>query len=98
MSSALEILKKRTSANNFNNTKQMSESDIRELIGYACEAPSSFNIQHWRFVAVTEKDIKEKLKAVAFGQQKISDAAVTFVVLGDLKGIDKLAEAIAPHA
>lgn len=96
MSSALEILKKRTSANNFNNSKQMSESDIRELISYACEAPSSFNIQHWRFVAVTEKDVKEKLKAVAFGQQKISDAAVTFAVLGDLKGIDKLSEAISP--
>ncbi len=96
MSSILEVLKKRTSANNFNNTKQMSESEIREIITYACEAPSSFNIQPWRFVAVTDKDIKEKLKAAAYGQQKVADAAVTFVVLGDLQGLDKLPEAISP--
>ncbi|MEI7973997.1 MAG: nitroreductase family protein, partial [Bdellovibrio sp.] len=96
MSSALEILKQRTSANNFDKTKTISEADIKELVSFAIEAPSSFNIQHWRFIAVNQKDVQEKLKAAAYGQAKVSDAAVTFVILGDLKGIDKLPEAISP--
>lgn len=96
MASILEILKDRVSANHFDNTKTLTDSEIKELVGYACEAPSSFNIQHWRFVAVTEKAAKERLKAAAYGQPKVVDAAVTFVVLGDLKGVDKLPDAIAP--
>jgi len=96
MSSILEVLKERVSANHFDTTKTLTESEIKDLVSYACEAPSSFNIQPWRFVAVTEKSAKEKLKAAAYGQPKVGDAAVTFVVLGDLKGIDKLPNAIAP--
>ena len=49
MTTAIDILKNRTSANNFDKTKSMSEAEIKELISYATEAPSSFNIQHWRF-------------------------------------------------
>jgi len=96
MSSALEILKERTSANNFDKSKTISEADVKELVSFAIEAPSSFNIQHWRFIAVNDKATQEKLKAAAYGQPKVSDAAVAFVILGDLKGIDKLPEAIAP--
>lgn len=96
MSSILAVLKQRVSANHFDSTQSLSEAQIKDLVGYACEAPSSFNIQHWRFVAVSEKSAKEKLKAAAYGQPKVGDAAVTFVVLGDLNGIDKLPDAIKP--
>ncbi|GAC1445955.1 MAG: nitroreductase family protein [Pyrinomonadaceae bacterium] len=92
----LETIKHRISANNFDTTKELSASEIKELISYATEAPSSFNIQHWRFVAVTNKEDKERLKAVSYNQQKVADAAVTFIVLGDLRGHEKLAEILRP--
>lgn len=92
----LETIKHRISANHFDSAKQLSEAEIKEIIAYATEAPSSFNIQHWRFVAVTTPEAKERLKAVAYGQQKIADAAVTFIVLGDLRGHEKLAELYRP--
>jgi nitroreductase len=88
----LELIKNRISANMFDANRSLSEDEIKELVEYATQAPSSFNIQHWRFVAVTKKEDKERLKAVAYNQQKVVDAAVTFIVLGDLRGHEKLAD------
>lgn len=87
---ALETIKQRTSANHFDKDATLSEDEIKELISYATEAPSSYNIQHWRFIAVTRPADKERLKAVALNQQKVADAAVTFIVLGDQRGYEKL--------
>src|SRR5581483_8510414 len=87
---ALEAIRQRTSANHFDKTATLSEAEIKELVSYATEAPSSYNIQHWRFIALTRPADKERLKAVAMNQQKVADAAVTFIVLGDLRGYEKL--------
>ena len=92
----LETIKHRISANNFDSTKALSETEISDLISYAIEAPSSFNIQHWRFVAVTKPEEKARLKAVAYNQPKVSDAAVTFIVLGDLQAYERLPKIYAP--
>lgn len=90
MTPALELIRPRISANKFDTTKTLSHPEIRELVEYATQAPSSTNIQHWRFIAVTKPADKERLKQAAFGQQKVADAAVTFIVLGDLRGHEKL--------
>lgn len=92
----IDAIHHRISANKFDTTRSLSEADIRELVQIATEAPSSLNIQHWRFVAVTKVEDKKRLQAVAFDQQKVVDAAVTFIILGDLRGHEKLATALEP--
>jgi len=91
----LRLLEQRISANKFDAGRELSEAEVKELIHYATQAPSSFNIQHWRFIALTEREDKERLKAVAFNQPKVVDAAVTFIVLGDLRGHEKLPAILA---
>lgn len=88
----LELIKNRISANMFDKNRSLSEDEVKELVSYATESPSSFNIQHWRFIALTKKEDKERLKAVAYNQQKVVDASVTFIVLGDLRGHEKLGD------
>ncbi|MGH9855676.1 MAG: nitroreductase family protein [Blastocatellia bacterium] len=85
-------MERRISANKFDTTRTLSEDEIKELVLYATQAPSAYNIQNWRFVALTKREDKERLKAVAYHQQKVVDAAVTFIVLGDLRGYEKLPE------
>jgi nitroreductase len=92
MSETLQLIKERTSTTKFDQSRSLSEEEIKELVSYATQAPSSFNIQHWRFVAVTKPEDKARLKAVAYNQQKVVDASVTFIVLGDLRGHEKLPE------
>lgn len=84
------IIHERISAQHFDPTKTLSEAEIRSLIEAATEAPSSYNIQHWRFIAVTDAEKKKALVGAAYGQTKVADAAVTFIILGDLEGYKKL--------
>jgi nitroreductase len=92
MTDTLQLIKERISANKFDATRPLTEDEIRELVSYATESPSAYNIQNWRFVALTDPEAKEKLKGLSYNQQKVVDAAVTFIVLGDLRGYEKLPE------
>ncbi len=90
MSDTKSIIHERISAQHFDPSKKLSEDEIRSLIAAATEAPSSYNIQHWRFIAVTDLEKKKALAAASYGQTKVVDAAVTFIILGDLEGYKKL--------
>jgi len=54
----LKVLGERTSAEHFDSATPISAQEIKELVSEACQAPSSFNIQHWRFIAVTDERIR----------------------------------------
>jgi len=92
----IELIKQRISTNKFDTSLTLSEAEIEELVSYATEAPSAFNIQNWRFIAVTNPEDKARLKSVAYNQQKVVDAAVTLIVLGDLRGYEKLSQILKP--
>ena len=88
--STLDSIKHRVSANAFDASRPLSRTEIEDLVEYALEAPSSFNLQHARFIAVVSAAQKEKLKALSWDQAKVSDAAVTFIILGDTLAHEKL--------
>jgi nitroreductase len=58
----------------------------------ACQAPSSFNLQNWRFVAVFNEDIKEQLKSATMptNRARLSEASVLLLFIGDLKAHEEL--------
>ncbi|GDX78458.1 putative NAD(P)H nitroreductase YodC [Deltaproteobacteria bacterium] len=80
-----EALTTRISATNLADGATIDEAEVTELVRLAQEAPSSFNIQFTRFVAVTDPALKAQLREAGFNQAKFTDAAVVFVLLGDLK-------------
>ena len=96
MRDALAVIRERTSINLFDPNKQISEAEIRDIVADAIQAPSSYNIQHWRFVAVTDLEKKKKLQAAAYNQAKVGHASATIIVLGDLRGYEKLGRILSP--
>jgi nitroreductase len=93
---ALTVIRERTSINKFDSSRQISEAEIREIVGDATQAPSSYNIQHWRFVAVTDPEKKKQLQAAAYNQAKVGEASATIIVLGDLRGYEKMEKIYEP--
>src|SRR5579872_1275897 len=93
---ALTVIHERTSINHFDSNKTISQGEIEQLIADATEAPSSYNIQHWRFVAVTDPEKKKLLQAAAYNQVKVGQASATIIVLGDLQGYEKMEHIYAP--
>ena len=90
------MLEQRVSADQFQPTRILSEDDIAELVRQATLAPSAYNAQNWSFIAVRSPQAKLRLKEVAYGQQKVVDAAVTFIVCGTLRVHLQLQQALAP--
>ena len=80
-----EALKSRVSSNHFDPAHEISEAEVAALVTLAVEAPSCYNIQHCRFVAVTDKAQKKALRAVSYNQAKVEEASVVFLVCGDLE-------------
>jgi nitroreductase len=89
---ALEVIRRRASAEEFDPNRSMTEADVRALVTDATRAPSSFNIQHWRFVAVRAPEDRERLTRAAYNQPQVTRAPVTFIVLGDTLAVDRLPE------
>ena len=86
----LELIRRRFSAERFDPDRPLDEEQILELVRDATCAPSSFNMQHWRFVAVRRPEDKSRLCEAAHGQKQVEDAAVTFIVLGDVRAVETL--------
>ena len=90
------LIEQRISANQFDPAKTLSVAEVEELVRLATLSPTAFNFQNWKFIAVQTAEAKGRLKAVAYGQQKIADAAVTFIICGTLEAHKGLANALKP--
>lgn len=91
-----EILQQRSTTNLFDPTRTIGDRQIEDLIALATTAPTSFNLQNWRFIAVRTPEAKARLRQVGWDQAKITDAAVTFVVIGQLADYRTIPERLAP--
>ncbi|OUL88856.1 nitroreductase family protein [Paraburkholderia hospita] len=89
-------IESRISANHFDAARLLADHEIEDLIRLATKAPSAFNLQNWKFVAVRTADAKARLLPHAYCQQKVVDAAVTFIVCGTLEPHRTLPVALQP--
>jgi nitroreductase len=65
------------------------EDEVRDLLETAILSPTAFNIQNWRLVRVTDADLRQRIRAVAWDQAQVTDAAELFVLCADLRAWDK---------
>ena len=77
-------------------------ADLEKIIRAGLEAPSSYNIQPWRFVVVRDPEQKKKLRQAAFGQPKVEEASAVIVACGDPQGwkdgdLDEMLRISAEH-
>ncbi|GGY53694.1 nitroreductase family protein [Pseudoduganella albidiflava] len=92
----LQAIAERRTTNLFDPARDIAVTQIGELVHFATRAPTSFNLQNWRFIAVHEPASKARLRKVAWDQGKITDAAVTFIVCGQLADERVLAGRLKP--
>lgn len=82
---ALEAIRQRRSVKYYDSSHQISEKEIKTLLEHAMLSPTSFNMQNWRFLVVSDAEIKQQLKAAAWNQAQVSDASIIIILCADLK-------------
>lgn len=92
----LDLIERRISANRFDANHTLSNAEIEELVRLATRAPSAYNLQNWRFIAVRTPEAKSRLRGLAQDQAKVSEAAVTFIIAGVLPDHATIPERLHP--
>lgn len=68
---------------------KISREEMTNIIDEAAKAPSSINMQPWRFVVVESKEGKEKIKPlVKFNTTQLETSSAMIVIFGDLNSFD----------
>ena len=89
----LDVITERRSVRHYDPSVKISRDEITEMLKEATLAPSSSNLQPWRFLVIDDQEWKEKLLPIAFNQQQVADASAVIAILGDYEGY-KAAETI----
>jgi nitroreductase len=88
----IALIERRISANRFDSSHRLTEAEVEKLVCLATRAPTAYHLQNWRFIAARTHESKAKLRALAYDQAKVSDAAVTFIVCGLLPDPETIPE------
>jgi len=77
--SFIENLNFRYATKKFDNTKKVSEEDLQKIRDSIRLAPTSFGLQMFSVVEVSDISVREKMKSASFDQAQILDAHKIFV-------------------
>ncbi|HEY4324655.1 MAG TPA: nitroreductase family protein [Mucilaginibacter sp.] len=92
----IDTILSRSSAKYYDPAATLSDEQISELVRIGTTAPTSFHLQNWRFIAVRTREAKARLSPIAWHQPAITEAAVTFIVVGQLADSSVIPERLAP--
>ncbi|MGA7439524.1 MAG: nitroreductase family protein [Luteibacter sp.] len=92
----IECILSRSSSKYYDPSATLSDDQISELVRIGTAAPTSFHMQNWRFIAVRSTEAKARLSPIAWSQPAITDAAVTFIICGQLADSSVIPDRLAP--
>jgi nitroreductase len=64
----------------------VDDEDLKKILRAGLKAPSSYNMQPWRFVVVRDAEQRKRLRAAAMDQEQVEQAPVVIVACGDIEG------------
>jgi nitroreductase len=85
-----DAIYQRRSIKEYDPKHKLSAAEETKLLEAAIQAPTSFNIQHWRFVVVRDPDLRKKIRT-EFGndQAQMTDASLLIIMTADTKAWQK---------
>ena len=87
-----DVIKGRKSVKYFNPDVKIKREEIIEMLNEANIAPSSCNLQPWRYIVVDTPEGKEKLGSANYNKIQNDTSAAMIIVLGDLNHYGKFDE------
>lgn len=88
-----EIMTGRRSIRKYDPSVKISKEEMTEILTGATLAPSSVNMQPWRFLVIDSAEGKAKLAPLAkFNQPQVETSAAMIAVFGDLSNFENAEE------
>lgn len=88
------LIQERKSVRKYDPSFKMTQTELEEILTAATTAPSSSNLQSWRFIVIQDEATKKELRAIANGQEQVETASAIIAVIGDsdmYKNVERIA-------
>ncbi|RDE22899.1 nitroreductase family protein [Motiliproteus coralliicola] len=76
-------IEQRRAVKHYDPEGSVSEAAFNQIMNAVLLSPTSYNIQHWRFIRVTDPEIREQIQAAAWGQAQVTEAAELIILCAD---------------
>ena len=86
----MEAVYARRAVKHFDSEHKLTDEEEKKLFEAVIQSPTSFNIQHWRFVILRDADLRTKIRK-DFGndQAQMTDASLLVLFTADMKAWEK---------
>ncbi len=71
----------------FDETKKISDEDIKFILEVARKSPSSFGMEGWKFLVITNEELKAKLRPHCWNQVQITSCSHLVVLLAGIENL-----------
>ena len=87
-----ELIQTRRSLKSYQPDTPITDTQLQAIFNDVQLTPSSFNLQHWTFIAIRDTERKKKMQEIAFGQPQVNDCSAAILVCGKLDAWKDAAE------
>ena len=89
----LEAVYGRRAIKHYDKNHVLTDIEEQKLLEATIQSPSSFNIQHWRFVVLRDSELRMRIREeFTGGQSQITDASLLILFTADIKAWQKRPE------
>ena len=71
----------------FDETKKISDEEINYILEVGRKSPSSFGMEAWKFLVITNEELKAKLRPACWNQVQITSCSHLVVILAGIEGV-----------
>ncbi len=80
----IETITERRSIKHYDPREVMTDREFSLLMETTLLSPTSYNIQHWRFVRVQDHALRQDIQQAAWDQAQVSEASELIILCGDI--------------
>lgn len=81
----IEAIYNRRAVKHFDAEHGLTKEEETKLLEATIQAPTSFNIQHWRFVILRDEELRKKIREFGNDQAQVTDASLLVLFTADVK-------------
>lgn len=71
----------------FDETKKISDEDMRYILEAGRKSPSSFGMEAWKFLVITNEELKAKLRPACWDQVQVTSSSHLVVILSGIYSV-----------
>ncbi|MGB5919860.1 NAD(P)H-dependent oxidoreductase [Arcobacter sp.] len=71
----------------FDETKKISDEDMHFILEAGRKSPSSFGMEAWKFLVITNEELKAKLRPFCWDQVQITTCSHLVIILAGIEGV-----------